>query len=152
MKEITKTNIMNDTEKEQLAGDWVRDIYDMHTKYKVREWVAENPEKLWDYLEFRLNFIDEERDETWEAFDNRHPEEIVDGLIDLCVIAIGTLDALGVCPYTAWNEVHKANMSKEIGVKESRPNKLGLPDLIKPDGWTAPSHEGNHGKIADALQ
>ena len=77
-------------------------------------------------------------------------EEIVDGLIDLCVVAIGTLDALGVNVHKAWDEVYEANMNKEVGVKESRPNPLGLPDLIKPEGWTAPSHKGNHGIISNA--
>lgn len=77
-------------------------------------------------------------------------EEIVDGLIDLCVVAIGTLDALGVNVHKAWDEVYEANMNKEVGVKESRPNPLGLPDLIKPEGWTAPSHEKNHGIIGNA--
>ena len=47
---------------------------------------------------------------------------------------------LGIDAHKAWHEVHKANMSKEVGVKESRPNPLGLPDLIKPEGWKAPSH------------
>jgi len=76
-------------------------------------------------------------------------EEIVDGLIDLCVVAIGTLDAFGVDPYKAWDEVLRANMAKEVGVKPTRPNPLGVPDLIKPDNWEAPSHEGNHGKLND---
>ena len=79
------------------------------------------------------------------------PEEIVDGLIDLCVVAIGTLDAYGVDPYDAWDEVLDANMAKEPGVKEGRPNPLGLPDLLKPEGWTAPSHEGNHGILPETL-
>ena len=35
----------------------------------------------------------------------------------------------------------EANMKKEPGVKPSRPNPLGLPDLIKPDDWTGPDHE-----------
>ena len=70
-----------------------------------------------------------------------------DGLIDLCVVAIGTLDLFGIDAHKAWQEVHSANMSKEVGVKESRPNPLGLPDLIKPEGWTAPSHEYNHGLL-----
>ena len=72
-------------------------------------------------------------------------EEIVDGLIDLCVVAIGTLDAFGVDAHKAWDEVLKANMNKEVGEKPERPNPLGLPDLVKPKGWKAPSHEGNHG-------
>jgi hypothetical protein len=60
---------------------------------------------------------------------------------------IGTLDAFGIDSEKAWDEVLKANMKKEVGVKETRPNPLGLPDLIKPEGWTAPSHEDNHGKL-----
>ena len=50
------------------------------------------------------------------------PEEIVDGLIDLCVVAIGTLwMPLVSTRYKAWDEVLKANMAKEVGVKDSRP-------------------------------
>ena len=76
-------------------------------------------------------------------------EEIVDGLIDLCVVAIGTLDAFDIDANKAWDAVLKANMKKEVGRKETRPNPLGLPDLVKPEGWEAPSHEGNHGKLND---
>ena len=47
------------------------------------------------------------------------------------------------------SQVLKANMKKEVGRKETRPNPLGLPDLVKPEGWEAPSHEGNHGKLND---
>ena len=40
-------------------------------------------------------------------------------------------------------------MAKQVGVKPGRPNPLGLPDLMKPEDWKAPSHEGNHGKLHD---
>jgi len=59
---------------------------------------------------------------------------------------------MGVNPHHAWDDVLKANMAKEVGVKESRPNPLGIPDLIKPEGWTAPSHKGNHGIIPLAFE
>ena len=39
-------------------------------------------------------------------------------------------------------------MRKNVGVKSTRPNPLGLPDLIKPVGWEAPSHEDNHGLLS----
>ena len=39
--------------------------------------------------------------------------------------------------------------SKEVGIKQGRPNPLGLPDLIKPEGWTPPDHSGNYGKIGN---
>lgn len=129
-----------------MSKDWVSDIAEMHTKYGVNEKVREfDKEKLEKFLEFRISFLQEELD---ELKDNRgNPEEVVDALVDLCVVAIGTLDAFDVDAYAAWDRVHEANMAKEVGVKASRPNPLGLPDLIKPEGWTAPSHEGNHGII-----
>ena len=42
-------------------------------------------------------------------------------------------------------------MNKTPGVKATRPNKFGLPDLVKPEGWTAPSHTGNHGLLTSTL-
>jgi predicted HAD superfamily Cof-like phosphohydrolase len=132
-----------------MSKDWVKDINDMHSKYGVHEWVKNNPDKLKEFLDFRLKFLYEEANETSIAVNGRDAEEIVDGLIDVCVIAIGSLDAFGVDPYKAWDAVHKANMAKVIGVKESRPNPLGLPDLVKPEGWENPSHSGNHGLFND---
>lgn len=131
-----------------MSNNWVKDIEDMHTKYGVHKWMeTATAEQKQKFLEFRMAFLDEELTETKSAVAMNDPEEIVDGLIDLCVVAIGTLDAFGIDAHQAWNEVLHANMAKEVGVKESRPNPLGLPDLIKPDGWVAPSHEGNHGDL-----
>ena len=139
----------------RVMGDWVNDMYQMHEKYGVHEWMEtnkDNTELMAQFLEFRLNFLQEELNETRAAaLVDKDPEEIVDGLIDLCVIAIGTLDAFNVAAHDAWQEVLKANMSKEVGVKETRPNPLGLPDLIKPEGWQGPSHRGNHGYLGNAV-
>ena len=132
-----------------MSKDWVKDIHDMQTKYQTREWVNNNKDKLRDFLEFRVDFLEEELGETSAALVNADAEEIVDGLIDLCVVAIGTLDAFGVDPYKAWDEVLKANMQKSVGKKSTRPNPLGVPDLVKPEDWEAPSHKGNHGKFND---
>ena len=134
-----------------MSKDWVQDMNEMHSKYGVHDWVVNNPEKLKDFLRFRIDFLKEELDETNHAFDTKDPEEIVDGLIDLCVIAIGTLDAFNVDAHEAWNKVFKANMAKEIGIKKERPNPLGLPDLVKPAGWENPNHNGNHGLLTDAV-
>ena len=130
-----------------MSKDWVKDIYLMQGKYLTRQWVKDNPEKWKAFLDFRIDFIREELEETEAALVSMDAEEIVDGLIDLCVVAIGTLDAFGVNPYKAWDEVLEANMAKEVGKKPSRPNPLGVPDLIKPDNWKGPSHKGNHGKL-----
>ena len=132
-----------------MSKDWVKDIHLMQGKYLTRQWVKDNPEKWRAFLDFRIDFLKEELGETEAALVSMDAEEIVDGLIDLCVVAIGTLDAFGVNPYKAWDEVLQANMAKEVGEKPSRPNPLGVPDLVKPDNWKGPSHKGNHGKFND---
>ena len=129
-----------------MSKDWVKDINEMQAKYKTHDWMqTADVNQLKAFLRFRVDFLEEELTETRNAQKVIDSEEIVDGLVDLCVVAIGTLDAFGVDPYKAWDAVLEANMAKEPGIKVGRPNPLGLPDLMKPEGWTAPSHEGNHG-------
>ena len=133
-----------------MSKDWVKDINEMQYKYGVHKWIhdnRDNPDQLKRYLEFRIDFLREELDETEAALVCMDSEEVVDGLIDLCVVAIGTLDAFGVDPYKAWDEILRANLSKEVGVKPERPNPIGLPDLIKPEDWEGPDHSDNHGKL-----
>ena len=126
-----------------MSKNWVKDIAQMHEKFGVNEKVNEfDNEKLIEFARFRINFLEEELNELKTA---KSAEDVVDALVDLCVVAIGTLDSFGVDAYKAWNRVHSANMKKEVGIKETRPNPLGLPDLIKPKGWRAPSHKNNIG-------
>lgn len=131
---------------------WYKDMEKLHEKYRVNQWMENaSKEQLQKFLEFRMNFLTEEFNETMKAYNEKDAEEIVDGLIDICVIAIGTLEAFGVNADKAWQEVLYANMQKEVGIKPERPNPLGLPDLIKPEGWKAPSHKYNHGNITNAF-
>jgi predicted HAD superfamily Cof-like phosphohydrolase len=144
-----------------MSTNWVQDIADMHQKYGVNPVVRNfDKDKLEAFLKFRIDFLQEELDEMRNAVANRQAsaldtanasDDVVDALIDLCVVAIGTLDAFDVNAYEAWDRVHKANMNKEVGVKASRPNPLGLPDLIKPEGWVAPTHKDNLGLVTKAL-
>ena len=132
-------------------------ITDMHLKFGADIWVQKqlkekNYETLRSFLLFRLGFIQEELNETLNAHLHNDAEETVDGLIDIIVVALGTLDLFGVNADTAWQEVAAANITKEVGVKKSRPNTLGLPDLIKPEGWVGPDHSGNHGILPQVFQ
>ena len=141
-----------------MSKNWFHDMKVMHQKYGVNKWMQAELQsdvdwrRLSKFMAFRLGMMQEELDETKSAFENQDAEEMVDGIIDLCVFAIGTLEVFGVDAEKAWDEVYKANMSKEVGIKEGRPNPLGLPDLVKPEGWKGPKHEGNHGNIADSFQ
>ena len=134
-------------------NNWPQDIAEMHTHYGVKEATSKlDSKKLKAYLEFRFNFLQEEINEGKLAVEVGNSEEIVDALIDLCVVAIGTLDAYGVDADKAWDQVWFANMNKQVGIKESRPNPFGLPDLVKPPGFISPNHEDNHGIIPKAFE
>jgi len=137
-----------------MSNDWVMDIADMHAKFGVNDWqqfYKNDKDLMQKYIQFRMAMIQEEVDETNAAIVTGNPEEIVDGLIDMCVFAIGTLNVFGMDSQKAWDAVHNANMAKSPGVKESRPNPFGMPDLIKPEGWEGPSHEGNHGDLPNII-
>jgi predicted HAD superfamily Cof-like phosphohydrolase len=134
--------------------DMANDMNTMHDKFGVHDWFQKNrgdKDLMSKYLMFRMLMIGEEYQETLSAINNSDAEEVVDGLIDMCVFALGTLDVFGVDANKAWNAIYEANMAKEPGVKPGRPNRFGLPDLLKPSGWTPPSHEGNHGDLNKAL-
>ena len=136
-----------------MSTNWFKDMQDMHKKYGVNKWMQAELQsdvdwrKINKFMQFRIGMMQEELDETKNAFEKKDAEEIVDGIIDLCVFAIGTLEVFGVDANKAWDEVYRANMSKEVGIKEGRPNPLGLPDLVKPEGLEGPTHKGNHGNI-----
>ena len=144
------------------GDDWVDDLSFMHSHFGFHNWLeakneegvknGENSVLMKQFLDFRIKFLQEELGETITAVQEGDPEEIVDGLIDLCVVAIGTLDIFGIDGYKAWDEVNRANMSKEAGVKPNRPNPLKLPDLLKPEGWVGPDHTGNHGRLTQLFE
>lgn len=100
---------------------------------------------------FRNDLLSEEFSEIQTAIAEQNPEEWVDGHIDLIVIALGNLHLAGVDVQKAWDEVVRANMSKERGVKPGREQSGGY-DVIKPEGWVGPNHEDNHGVLDDIFK
>ncbi len=90
-----------------------------------------------EYMEFRVEFIQEEFIELIKAVANKDLPETIDALIDLIVVAAGTLDLMGVDSQAHWDEVLKCNMAKEVGITK---RKFGA-DLMKPEGWIGPNHQ-----------
>ncbi len=129
-----------------MGAYWVSDIERMHARYfvdKPARVAAMSPEDREGYYRFRLAFMAEEMEELRTA---PHPADAVDALIDVCVVAIGTLHAFGVDARLAWDRVLEANMKKSAGRNPKRPSKFGF-DLVKPEGWTAPDHSDNVGCV-----
>lgn len=147
------------------VSKFVQDLADMHTKFGVNPVINTlDKAKLKTFLKFRLDFLQEELDEaraTLELTDEEwavrsknesRPAAVVDAMIDLVVVAVGTLDAFEVNTDEAWDRVHVKNMQKEPGIKSERPNPLGFPDLIKPPSWQPPCHEDNVGLLLKAFK
>lgn len=86
----------------------------------------------------RAEFLQEELDELKEAIESGDLLNQIDALIDLVVVAKGTAAMMGLRWKYHWDEVHRANMMKQPGNREKRPNLSE--DLIKPPGWYGPDH------------
>jgi predicted HAD superfamily Cof-like phosphohydrolase len=91
-----------------------------------------------ELMQGRLEFLLEELNETSDAYDEDDLPEVIDGLIDLIVVAAGTLALMGVDSQAHWDEVRRANNDKLPGKKKGRNMQF---DLYKPEGWKPPNHE-----------
>lgn len=85
----------------------------------------------------QIEFLEEELAELRAAYTEGNAHETVDGLIDLIVVAAGTLKMVRANSMLAWSNVMEANMRKAPGTNAKRPNSGGV-DLIKPEGWRPP--------------
>lgn len=92
-----------------------------------------------NFLAHQIGFLQEELNETKEAFMYADAEGVIDGIVDLIVVAVGTLKFFTQYGHdvSAWKKVMTANMAKEVGFNDSRPDSGGI-DLVKPKGWKPP--------------
>ena len=103
-------------------------------------------------LHFAINgLILEEVQELIKAHYDEDAEEIVDALGDIAWLCIKLMYQLEVDPEKVFNEIGKANLSKERGVKPGREQSGGF-DVIKPKGWKAPNHSNNHGRLDEIFK
>jgi len=126
---------------------WHKDLHLMHERFGITV-SGMDPALLADFLRFRVAFLREELGELEAA---TTACDAVDALIDLCVVAVGTLDLYGVDVGEAWSRVMAANSSKMAGSNPKRPSRFGHPDLVKPEGWVAPTHADNVGLLSEVF-
>lgn len=132
----------------------INDIKEMHNKFQVTEFINNNSDNkllLQKFLKFRLDFIKEELDETFDAYFNRNDVEVLDGLIDILVVTLGTLDVFKCDTPKAWENIHKSNMSKTPGVNLTRPNNFSLPDMAKGKDFKKPDIKNYTGLLKQIL-
>ncbi len=116
-------------------------MFDMVCEFNGKIVGLEPPEQpgLLDPLrmDFRLNHMREELVEALDSAAEGDLSGVVDGLLDLIYVALGTLMEMGVAPGAAFEEVHAANMTRVRGEQSRRPGSRGH-DAVKPPGWKPP--------------
>ena len=82
------------------------------------------------------------KEEIQEFEDSQSVAGKVDALIDLCYFAVGGLVKLGLDEDQAqdcFDAVHRANMTKKPGIKDTRPNDGSVVDAIKDKNFQDPT-------------
>lgn len=91
-------------------------------------------------LEFRLKFMHEELSEFERDHRQADMPGAADALVDLAYVVHGTAIMMGLPWYVLWDEVQRANLSKERAKNASESKRGSALDVIKPPGWRAPDH------------
>ena len=111
---------------------FTNDINKFFTKYKIG--YKGGPRNLkYEISTARYRHQLEETHELGEAFNKNDKEGVLDALVDIVYIALGTAHLMGFDFDEAWKRVHKANMKKVRMKTERSPI-----DIVKPIGWKPP--------------
>lgn len=90
-------------------------------------------------LRFRTARLVEELAEFCAAHGAGDLAGAADALVDLSYILHGTAISMGLPWSVIWNEVHEANMKKELASSASQSRHGFSADIVKPKGWQAPN-------------
>lgn len=123
-----------------INPDLIMDVTAFHEKFNRPSRSLDNDIEA-DLMKFRIRFLAEELKEINAASARGDLVEILDGLVDLVYVAIGTAHQLNMNFAEAWRRVQEANMAK-VPVSAENPGKRGhATDIVKPEGWTPPCHK-----------
>lgn len=84
-----------------------------------------------------LTFAEDSGDDANTAF---HLEHMLDALVDLTYVVLGTAVLHGFNFPEAWRRVHEANMAKRRAETADESKRGTTFDVIKPPGWEPPNH------------
>lgn len=92
-------------------------------------------------VDFRIKFLKEELSEFIDAVEKNDLPEMIDALVDLTVIAMGTADIFGFDWQPHWEEVIKTLMTKKKANHAGESKRGFAADIVKPVGWVGPDHQ-----------
>jgi len=87
---------------------------------------------------FRRKFLEEELEEFKDAQDRDDIVGMADALVDLVYVALGTAHFYGLPWEALWDEVQRANITKERAASADASKRGSAWDVIKPSDWQPP--------------
>lgn len=128
--------------------DLFADVGEFHVKFSLPVFDPKQPHKasrrddaIQEIIAYRRGFLREELSEFERAAENGDAAEMLDALVDLVWVALGTAHYLNLPFYHGWAEVKRANLSKELRREDDPLGKRGAVEKIKkPEGWEPPDH------------
>lgn len=90
-----------------------------------------------DQFALYFDLIKEELEELEVAYSAGDNVEMLDALIDILVVTIGTIHSMGADAEGAWKEVMKTNFAK-IDKETGKVRKREDGKVLKPVGWVPP--------------
>jgi predicted HAD superfamily Cof-like phosphohydrolase len=117
------------------TGNLFTCVQQFHRKFGLEPIGKDLPEDVSDY---RLGFLQEELDELAKGYKENDREQVLDALIDLVYVALGTADLHGFDFNAGFARVHAANLRKERASSADASKRSHALDVIKPPGWAAP--------------
>jgi predicted HAD superfamily Cof-like phosphohydrolase len=126
------------------AATFFEDVGSFHRKFNLPATRDGRAHEIPDAetVNYRIKFMEEELGEFARAYLSRDAAGMLDALVDLAWVAMGTAHYMGA-PFTeAWDEVVRANMAKVLATEGDAEHKRGPAEVIrKPPGWQAPDIE-----------
>lgn len=134
----------------------------MYPQEDVRRFMeASGQEPSPDNMALYLNLVSEEFAELGDAarqLQEAHSDDeritaiddMIDAIHDLVWVSYGLAHSMGADPLTGWRKVARANLAK---IDPATGKVLKRPDgkVLKPEGWTAPSHKDEAARVVKLL-
>lgn len=113
------------------------DVAAFHEKFGL---IYDGPYRLLDpeMQAFRIKFMHEELAEYVSASMTDDHVGMADALVDLVYVVMGTAYLHGYPWQNLWQEVQRANLTKERAHRAMQSKRGTSLDVIKPEGWRGP--------------
>lgn len=129
MEAMLERYIKNEERKSYMMYEQVC-VEDFHKEFNLTiNTIPCIPEQI--EKELRLGLIDEELNELANAFESKDVVEVADALGDLLYVILGCAVTCGIDMELIFREVHRSNMTKKGGYKDSK-GKWIKPDTYDP--------------------